>query len=145
MMNRGSDFVMLLSGQLLGAFRLDMQDRAAMFAVNGIRLMPAKSARRAFITHLFGPENSLDQAQKERDTEYHDQYRQQMATGAHEDNVAEAGRRQCCYREVKGIGIIFYCRIFLDLQHINDSGNDENEHKKIDDAEDDVFMVTDVG
>src|SRR5215207_7954675 len=90
----------------------DIQHVAASLAVDGVRFMALQPALRARIEHVAArAEHGMRQAKEQGDPDDHHGDREQLAAGADERDIAEAGGRERRNREVESIDEVLDLRI----------------------------------
>ena len=94
------------------------------------------------MTDLERPQNRLDQVQKERDAENHDDDRQKAPHRSLKHDIAEARRGQRRYGEIHGVYKIINTLPSADLCLENKLGYDEDEDEKVDGADMNIFIFT---
>ena len=106
----------------------------AVFAVDGVRVVAAQTAGRAFVVHAVWTENGLDESQKQANPKNHDADGEQPPGAAFEGDVAEAGGCQCRYREVERVDIIGDQRVDADLHDVDQGGDKKDKDREIENA-----------
>src|SRR5687767_11960568 len=83
----------------------NVQHVPARLAVDSIRIVLLQAALWAGEVYLVGPEDRLRQAYEKRDADDHDDDRGQLAAGARQGDVAEAGGGHRCDSEVERVDV----------------------------------------
>lgn len=125
---------------LVHTLGFDMQQLTAVLAMHRVGVVAGEPALWAFVAYLAWAKDGLQQSQKQRDAEDHDQYRQDVPAGADQGDVAKAGGSESGDSEVEGVEVVMNLRIGSDLSHIDDCRDHENEYQQIDHAEEDILV-----
>jgi hypothetical protein len=112
-------------------FPWDMDNRTAMFAMDGIRIMPGEPTDLAFDMNLAGPHNGLRELHEERDADDHDHHREQASALANQGDVAEARRCQRGHGEIQGVVDRIDLRVPAGLQFVYERAGNEHEHHEV--------------
>src|SRR3546814_5885334 len=69
---------------------------------------------------------------------HHDEHGEQLAAGAHQDDVAEAGGGQRGHGVVERVDVVLDLRIGVHLEHVDQRRHHEDEHHQADDAGEEI-------
>ena len=127
------------------ALGFDVDELAAMLAMDGIRIVAGKPAMGTGDVDLGGPEDGLQEPQKEGDPEDHHGHRQQPAALAGERDVAEAGGRQRGDGEIERVDVVLDLRVGLVLQDEDGRGRQEDEDDEVGHRVDDLLVAAHPG
>jgi len=125
---------------LFATLGLDLDGLATVLAVHSVRVVAFQAAFVAFVIDLGWLEDRPGETHKKSHTKDHDKNRQNLAARRVQRDVAKAGRRQRCHREIERVDVIGDACFFLEAEHVNDRGGHEDEHKQVDRGQDGVLM-----
>ena len=107
------------------------QNAAAVLTMNRVIVVNLQCAVGTFETNLAGSEDSLQEPQKQSDTNYHDDHGQKPATWTKQSDVTKAGRCQRRDRKIKGVDVCSDLGVDVMLRYVNERRHDHDEHGEV--------------